>query len=121
MMETFERAGFELDMGSKLFATFLAAGLPAPQMTAAGRVEGGSQSPLYTYLADTLRSLLPMAERAGVATAAEIAIETMAERLRKEAVENNACIMPPPLVGAWTRLPATTGSAIGYQGVADDG
>jgi len=47
-----------------------------------------------------------MAERAGVATAAEIAIETLAERLRNEAVENNACIMPPPLVGAWARLPA---------------
>jgi ubiquinone/menaquinone biosynthesis C-methylase UbiE len=121
MMETFDRAGFELDMGSKLLATFLAAGLPAPQMTAAGRVEGGSQSPLYTYLADTLRSLLPMAERAGVATAAEIAIETMAERLRKEAVENNACIMPPPLVGAWTRVPAATGIAVSYQAIADDG
>jgi len=113
LMETFERAGFEIDMGSKLFATFLAAGLPAPQMTVAGHVEGGAQSPVYAYLADTLRSLLPMAERAGVATAAEIAIETLAERLRNEAVENNACIMPPPLVGAWTRLPAATGIATG--------
>ena len=121
MMETFERAGFQIDMGSKLLATFLAAGLPAPQMTAAGHVEGGSQSPVYAYLADTLRSLLPMAERIGVATAAEIAIETMAERLRNEAVENNACIMPPPLVGAWTRLPAATGIAVGYQAIADDG
>jgi ubiquinone/menaquinone biosynthesis C-methylase UbiE len=103
MMETFERAGFELDMGSKLLATFLAAGLPAPQMTIAGRVEGGSQSPVYTYLAETLRSLVPMAERFGIATAAEVAIETVAQRLRLEAVGNNACIMPPPLVGAWTR------------------
>jgi ubiquinone/menaquinone biosynthesis C-methylase UbiE len=113
MMGTFERAGFELDMGSKLLATFLAAGLPTPQMTVAGHVEGGSQSPLYIYFADTLRSLLPMAERLGVATEAEVAIETMAERLRKEAVENNACTMPPPLVGAWTRVPAETGVAIG--------
>jgi hypothetical protein len=56
-----------------------------------------------------------MAERAGVATAAEIAIETLAERLRNEAVENNACIMPPPLVGAWARLPAATSIAIGYR------
>jgi ubiquinone/menaquinone biosynthesis C-methylase UbiE len=111
VMETFERAGFELDMGSKLLATFLAAGLPAPQMTVAGRVEGGSQSPVYTYLADTLRSLLPMAERFGIATVAEVAIETVAERLRKEAVENNACIMPPPLVGAWTHVPAVARAA----------
>lgn len=113
MMDTFERAGFELDMGSKLLATFLAAGLPAPQMTVAGRAEGGSQSPVYTYLTDTLRSLVPMAERFGIATAAEIAIETLAERLRKETVNNNACLMPPPLVGAWTRVPAATGAAVG--------
>jgi ubiquinone/menaquinone biosynthesis C-methylase UbiE len=115
MLETFERAGFELDMGSKLLATFLAAGLPVPQMTVAGRVEGGSQSAVYGYLADTLRSLVPMAERFGIATAAEVAIETVAERLRKEAVDNNACIMPPPLVGAWTRVPATIGVAIGHR------
>jgi 2-polyprenyl-3-methyl-5-hydroxy-6-metoxy-1,4-benzoquinol methylase len=107
LLDTFERAGLELDMGGKLFATFLAAGLPAPQMTAASRIEGSPQSPVYRYIAETLRSLLPMTERVGVATAAEVSVETVAERLREEAVENNACIMLPPLVGAWTRVPAT--------------
>ena len=105
IMDTFARGGFELDMGSKLFATFRKAGLPAPQMMVAGRVEGGPDSPVYDYLAAILRSLLPMAERLGVATAAEIEIETLAERLRDEAVQHNACIMPPPLIGAWTRTP----------------
>ena len=107
IIRTFERAGFELDMGGKLFATFLAAGLPAPQMVAAGRVEGGAKSRVYDYLAGTLRSLLPMAERVGVVTADEVDIDTMAERLHQEALENTACVMPPPLIGAWTRvLPA---------------
>jgi ubiquinone/menaquinone biosynthesis C-methylase UbiE len=101
LLETFARAGFDLDMGGKLFATFLATGLQAPQMVASARVEGSAQSPVYDYLADTLRSLLPMAERLGVATAAEIDIDGAAERLRREAVETNACIMLPPLVGAW--------------------
>lgn len=101
---TFERAGFEIDMGSKLFATFLKAGLPAPQMIVAGRVEGGPRSPVYDYMAGTLRSLIPIAERLGVATAAEIQIETLAERLRQETVQHNACVMPPPLIGAWTRI-----------------
>jgi ubiquinone/menaquinone biosynthesis C-methylase UbiE len=104
-METFARAGFEVDMGGKLYATFGAAGLPAPEMTAGGRVEGGAQSPAYDYMAGTLRSLLPMTERLGIATAAEVDIDTLAERLRREAVDNNACIMLPPLVGAWTRRP----------------
>ena len=105
IIDTFERAGFEIDMGSRLFASFVDAGLPAPQMIVAGRVEGGPHSPVYDYMAGTLRSLLPMAERLGVATAAEIAIETLAERLRQEAVECNACVMPPPLIGAWTHTP----------------
>jgi ubiquinone/menaquinone biosynthesis C-methylase UbiE len=106
ILATLERAGFELEMGSKLFATYLAAGLPAPQMIAASRVEGGRQSQVYDYLAGTLRSLLPMAERVGVATAAEVDIDGVAGRLRREAVDNDACIMVPPLVGAWTKLPA---------------
>jgi ubiquinone/menaquinone biosynthesis C-methylase UbiE len=106
IMDTFEAAGFELDMGGKLFAAFTAADLPAPQMIAAGRVAGGTASPLYDYTAGILRSLLPMAEHFDVATAAEVGIDTLAERLRHESVANNACIMLPPLVGAWTRRSA---------------
>jgi ubiquinone/menaquinone biosynthesis C-methylase UbiE len=109
ILQTFERVGFELDMGGKLFATFCAAGLPPPQMIAAGRVEGSPHSPVYNYMAEILRSLLPMADNVGVATAAEIDVDTVAERLREEAVENNACIMLPPLVGAWTRVSARAG------------
>jgi hypothetical protein len=106
LIKTFEHAGFESEMGAKLFATFLNAGLPGPQMILEGRVEGGPHSPVYAYLRDTLRSLLPMAERAGIVTAAELKIETLAERLRDEAIQHNASIMLPPLIGAWTRLPA---------------
>jgi hypothetical protein len=33
-------------------------------------------------------------------------IDDMVERLRKEAVAQNSCIMLPPLVSAWAELPA---------------
>jgi 2-polyprenyl-3-methyl-5-hydroxy-6-metoxy-1,4-benzoquinol methylase len=99
----FGPAGFEIDMGGKLHATFVDAGLGTPQMIAAGRVGGGAGSPLYDYMAGVVRSLLPMIERFGVATADEVGIETLAERLRQEALASNACIMLPPLVGAWAR------------------
>ncbi|MER9296856.1 class I SAM-dependent methyltransferase [Mesorhizobium sp. M0621] len=105
IMGTFDRAGFELEMGSKLFATFVAAGLPAPQMIASSRTEGGPHSLVYDYLSGVVRSLLPMTEQVGVATPAEIAIDTLAERLREEAIQHNACIMLPPFVGAWTTVP----------------
>jgi hypothetical protein len=48
-------------------------------------VEGGLQAPYYDYLAGLLRSLLPQTERLGVATAAEIGVDTVAERLWDEA------------------------------------
>jgi len=105
ILTAFARAGCELDMGGKLFATFAAAGLPMPQMIAATRVEGGPQSPAYDYLAGVLRSLLPVLEHADIATAADVDIDAMAARLRKEAVAQDACIMLPPLVGAWAQLP----------------
>jgi SAM-dependent methyltransferase len=106
ILAAFARAGCEIDMGGKLLATFLAAGLPTPHMIAHARVEGGPHSPVYDYCAGVLRSLLPVLDRAGIATAADVEIERMAERLREEAVAKDASIMLPPLVGAWAHLPA---------------
>ena len=106
IMETFERTGFETDMGGKLFATFLTAGLPGPEMISAGRAEGGHRSLVYAYMAATMQSLLSAMERAGVTTADEVGIDDLAERLRDEAVARKACIILPPFIGAWTNKPA---------------
>jgi hypothetical protein len=51
-----------------------------------------------------LRSLLPTIERNGVATAAEIEIDTLADRLRKDAISREAVVFTPRLVGAWASL-----------------
>ena len=104
IIETYKRSGFEFDMGGKLFAAFRAAGLP-PQQIVAGRMEGGLHSFIYDYVAGTIGSLLPAMERFGVTTAAEVDVGTLAERLRREAVGLDASVMPPPLIGAWARLP----------------
>jgi SAM-dependent methyltransferase len=103
IVETFRRARVELDMGSRLFATFRAAGLPAPEMVLRARVESAADSPVYAYLTNTLRSLLPMAERLGVTTAAEVDIDTLAQRLCAEVVRSEAVVIPPSMIGAWTR------------------
>jgi ubiquinone/menaquinone biosynthesis C-methylase UbiE len=109
LIETFRRGGVELDMGSRLFATFRRAGLPAPEMLLRARVEGTSESPAYSYVASTLRSLLPMAELLGVVTAADVQIETLAERLRDEVVRAEAVVVLPSLIGAWTRITDSAG------------
>jgi hypothetical protein len=45
-------------------------------------------------------------EGIGVATAAEVAVDTLAARLREEIVAADATVVPPPLIGAWARKPA---------------
>jgi hypothetical protein len=56
-------------------------------------------------LAETARTLLPLMERTGVAGAAEVGVDTLAARLREEVVALDATVVPPPLIGAWTRKP----------------
>jgi SAM-dependent methyltransferase len=100
-----EGAGFESGMGGKLFAAVQAAGLPAPQVMAAGRLEGGPDSAGYALMAANVRAMLPMLVRLNAAREAEVGLETLAERLRQEAVEGGRCLMFPLLVSACSRLP----------------
>ena len=105
ILSAFRAGGAELNMGSKMLAAFLDAGLPRPTMISASRVESGPDSQAYSYMAHTLRSLLPLLERAGCATSEEVAIDTLAERLRQDAVTTERASFLPRMVGAWTRLP----------------
>lgn len=100
---TFELAGVDIEMGPKLFATFRQAGLPAPQMNLHARIGGGPDSPHCEYVAGVVSSLLPMMERHGVATATEVAIDTLPSRLREELVSRDGVSILPSIVGAWTR------------------
>jgi SAM-dependent methyltransferase len=106
IMTTFQRARLEIDMGLKLFTTFREAGLPGPQMMLGARIGGGADMPGYEYTAQTVRSLLPMMESLGVATAQEVDIETLADRLRDEVVAGGGVIISPAMIGAWTRKTA---------------
>ncbi len=103
--ETFRRGGIDLQLGLKLYQIFIAAGLPAPQMIIGARVEGGLDSPAYEYAAQTVRSLLPMMERFGVATADEVQVDSLAQRLRDEVVATGGVIVFANLVGAWAHKP----------------
>ncbi len=99
-----ERAGFESGMGGKLFATFQDAGLTPAQMTAAAKIEGGRDSIGYELMAGNIRTMLPLLSRLKVVTAAEVALETLADRLRHEAVDGGRCLMFPLLISAWSRV-----------------
>ena len=100
----FTASGTELDMGTKLYSTFLLAGLQAPSMNAVTPVGCGPKWYGYDYMVGVLRSLLPLIERSGIANASEIGIETLAKRLQDDAIANRRVNFLPRVVGAWTRI-----------------
>jgi hypothetical protein len=95
--------GPDQQMGSKLFQTYLDAGLPAPKLRLDAPVGGGEDWPGYAYVADTVRSLLPMMERMGLVSTENVDVETLADRLRAEALEQRGVQMLPIVIGAWAR------------------
>jgi len=103
LLAAFTAAGAELDMGTKLYSTFLRAGLPPPGMTSATPVACGPSSPGYENVAGVVRSLLPLIERKGIATAAEVDIDTLADRLREDSLAHERVTFMPRVVGAWTQ------------------
>jgi SAM-dependent methyltransferase len=102
--DTFVYAGADVDMGWKLFATFQRAGLPVPEMFLGSPVAAGPDSPMYRHIAETVRSLLPMMELYGVASAEEVMVDNLADRLRVEMTAAGTVCATPVLIGAWTRL-----------------
>jgi 2-polyprenyl-3-methyl-5-hydroxy-6-metoxy-1,4-benzoquinol methylase len=105
IVETLDREKAKNLMGLELYRTFIEAGLPPPQMIMGARVEGSSDSLGYQIVAQVVKSLLPVMEKLGIAKEKEVQIDTLAQRLRDEVVSQDAVIVLPPLVGAWTRIP----------------
>ena len=81
----FERAGAHIDMGFGLYRAFRR-GRPARAIHAL-RVSGrrpGCLGPGTNIAANSFRSMLPLIEEFGIATAEEVDVETLAERVRQE-------------------------------------
>jgi SAM-dependent methyltransferase len=105
LRETFARAGADDRMGLKLGRVFEDAGLPTPRMLLGARVERGPDSMVYDQVTQITRTLLPLMEKTGVATVKAVGIDTLASRLREEALTRRATLVAPSLIAAWTRKP----------------
>ena len=101
----FARAGAHARIGLELFGAFAAAGLAEPELRSEQDVGGGAGWAGYAILAETVRSLLPVIEATGVATAAEVDPDTLADRLRADVMATGGVAASAPLIAAWTRLP----------------
>lgn len=91
-------------MGSDLFKTFITAGLPAPQLHIEVFTGGTADYPGFEVVAEIVRSLLASIEKRGLGSAVEIDIETLAQRMRDDAIVKQAICCWPGFVNAWTTL-----------------
>lgn len=90
-------------MGLRLAQTFRQAQLPAPRMIAHARIGTAADVALFQQLAGITRTLLPAMEKHGIATAAEVDVDTLATRLQQAVQDADATVVAPLFIGAWAR------------------
>ncbi len=98
-------ARLETAMGYRLPQLYRAAGLVDTRLQLTAMMGHGPDDEVYDFVAASLRSMLPLIVRTGVATAEEVDIDTFAERIRASALDVDATVKYPDLVGGWARKP----------------
>jgi SAM-dependent methyltransferase len=106
ILGVYDRAGLDDNMGLRLHRVFTDAGLPAPRMHLDAAAGGASDWAGFDYMAGLVRTLLPRIAALGVATEEEVAIDTLADRLRAEATATGCAVTTWSFVTAWAQLPA---------------
>jgi SAM-dependent methyltransferase len=101
---TFAAAGVRLSMSSELRHTYVKAGLGEPELLGEFVAGGGPDFPGYPWLANTMRSLVPMARKLGVPLEPLGDLDTLTQRVRSEAAIETRDFWSPPYVGAFARV-----------------
>jgi SAM-dependent methyltransferase len=91
------------NIGTRLFGLLLEAGFATPNCRAEYPLDGGPDSPFYEWMTEALRSIYPRVQALGIETPFDLDLDTLADRLRDEALATNACCPGPAMVGAFAR------------------
>ncbi len=103
--ETLRLHGTESSMGLRLHSTFVAAGLRSPSMRLEALLGGGETLPdVVGLIASLMEILLPEMERLGVATAADVGLDTLVQRMTEEAKATSSVIVGHYQIGCWSRI-----------------
>ena len=102
----FVKSGAHTEMGMDLYKAFVDAGLPEPILHFEAPMGGPANWPGFEYLENSFRSILPLIEKYEIATAEEVNVDTLAERIQKEVATAKRPIMLPPHITAHAALPS---------------
>ncbi len=103
--KTLAAAGSDNALGLKFRRIFNEAGLPTPEFRFEAHVAAEAGHPAYSIVAEIARSLLPLMERFGISTAAQLDPDTLARRMDTEVNAAHGVTVSPSLVGAWAHKP----------------
>ena len=98
-------AGADIEAGLGLYRIFRAAKLPAPDLRMEAPVGGGPDSLLYRYMAESVRSMLAMADSHDIRGFSAEKVEQLEENLRNSVVSGDGVLVCLPVVSACCRLP----------------
>jgi hypothetical protein len=94
------------DVPGRLVDCFSRAGLGAPVLFCEVPIGDGERSPIATWLAETLRTLLPQIIQRGWATEDSVDIDSPEKRLRAAAGTSHSQVSALRQVCAWVRVPS---------------
>jgi hypothetical protein len=104
MLAAFRSARADPMIGTRLALLLANAGLASTQTIGVQGYIAPDDPRGPAMLAGVVRSLAPQMVAAGIATAAELGLDTLQERLAAAIQGSRAVMLPPALVGAWGRL-----------------
>ena len=96
-------SGTDIQMGLKLFSTYVAAGLSPPRMSLDAGIWGGENNPGAIMVSDAVRTLLPVFKKLGIAPGIEAEIDSLRSRIQQEISAGGGVTISPTLIGAWTQ------------------
>ncbi len=104
MTEMQNQTGPDFHMGLRMHQLYQQVGLPVPHFTLDAPLGTGSDWTGYQFMAETAEMLLPRMQQLGMVVPAEIKdTANLAERIRKEVIDNEAVLVLPAIIGAWSR------------------
>lgn len=104
LKESFRRSGIEPALGPRLWTVLREAGLRPLAMMGVQPHFGPEDPDGPAILAGIVRTAIPLMERTGVATAAEVRPDTLQQRLIEELANSHAVFAHPMLMSAWATM-----------------
>jgi ubiquinone/menaquinone biosynthesis C-methylase UbiE len=103
VIDTFRRGGMVTDAG-RVARIFRDAGVQSLRVVRERQVSDETDPLTHSFLVGTMRAMLPLAEKHGVTTSAQVQIDTLLDRLNAESSGTDARWIAAFLVAAWGKV-----------------